>query len=64
MLTYRPKPDYKSYKKEPRHMDEYPDVIRAVDTYNGIVYINLDALPDANIIWYLSPLMCSTNNGK
>lgn len=55
MLTYRTKPDYKSYKKVLRHMGRYPDVIRAVDTCNAIVYINLDALPDANIIWYLSP---------
>lgn len=46
---------YKEFKKESVRLSDYPDVLKAVDPYNGIVYINLDALPDANIIWYLAP---------
>lgn len=55
---------YKDYLRITHHMPERPDVLKMVDAYNGIVYLNLDALPDANVIWYLSPFMCSTNNGK
>lgn len=51
--------DYANFKREARHLPDCPDVVKAVDPYNGIVYINLDALPDANIIWYLMPYLYS-----
>lgn len=56
--------DYANFKREGRHLPDYPDVEKAVDPYNGIVYINLDALPGANIIWLFSPYACSTDNSK
>lgn len=45
--------DYKKFRRESLQMPQCPDVLRVVDVRNGIVYINVDAAVDANLIWLL-----------
>lgn len=50
-MTNKP---YKRYDKVACHMPSRPDIVKMVDTLNGVIYINLDAQQDANMIMYLS----------
>lgn len=45
--------EYKKFRREPLQMPHCPDVLRVVDARNGIVYINVDAAVDANIVLLL-----------
>lgn len=41
---------YAHFAKAPIHAPEAPDVLKFVCVAEGIIYINLDAAPDANLI--------------
>lgn len=46
---------YKDYRRVMHRMPDRPDVLKLVDAHDGIVYVNADAQPDANIIVFFPP---------